>query len=650
MDDWLPVKDLDTNDELGQIRVTLAAGRDAQIKHLMPQHRSPAKKADEEKKKTSSHGIVEDIEDDEHIYDTVHEESFESEDLIKKTTGGQAEEASPSALSSTSSTTLVEASSSSGESLPSQEEAPSPPPPALPPSRRTQVNQKPPAALNFEGSSAAEKQQLFRIKLSLDEARNLSRVFDPVLQERVAPSTYLTFTSGSKTVRTNCIHTSSHPQWAFRTVAEISGEILTDPKRHFILKLWHHPNSGSCSEIDLENDHVIGFVAIDLHPFRSGFPQICGWYNVMDFIGRCRGQVKVTVKPLMNPEEIRSMPGLPYLARRESTSSQVCCGSSGPFLVETRYQTYPSHLVQHTEQIISPCSSPEPQKDARKVSTQVNANTTFQREGENPLPSLPTVRSLHATQVHPKPSDRQDETTKACFWNPPLPESATEDTTKSMLERKMTDLEETTKRLKEKLRLADASSTHTSNAPHHQDPPSQGCDSSNPNNNNNNNSLGKKDFSKLSLEELQTNIDSHLRRISEEQEQRERARENDACRTFTKEAAATANNNNNHSGQFSTTTASSSSLSGFPGGDENVSAEICDVLSSDDAHDVSDSQIEALLDGNGGGVSGNLADLNTIDWSQVLATANNNSSNNNLRGGIMRNTPEGGNPQDQSKI
>jgi C2 domain-containing protein 3 len=44
---------------------------------------------------------------------------------------------------------------------------------------------------------------------------------------------------------------------------------------------------------DKSCDRVLGFVLVDLSPLNSGFPQICGWYNIVDFNGLSRGQIKV---------------------------------------------------------------------------------------------------------------------------------------------------------------------------------------------------------------------------------------------------------------------------------------------------------------------------------------------------------------------
>ena len=63
-------------------------------------------------------------------------------------------------------------------------------------------------------------------------------------------------------------------------------------------------------------DHVVGFGAIDLSPLLKGFPSVCGWYNVIDFTGKIRGQIKVEVKPL------KTEANLDLLRRHQSSIQQ----------------------------------------------------------------------------------------------------------------------------------------------------------------------------------------------------------------------------------------------------------------------------------------------------------------------------------------
>lgn len=54
-----------------------------------------------------------------------------------------------------------------------------------------------------------------------------------------------------------------------------------------------------------EAERVIGFASVDLSPLLSGFQLVCGWYNITDFSGQCRGQIKVAVSPLQNINNLR---------------------------------------------------------------------------------------------------------------------------------------------------------------------------------------------------------------------------------------------------------------------------------------------------------------------------------------------------------
>lgn len=48
-------------------------------------------------------------------------------------------------------------------------------------------------------------------------------------------------------------------------------------------------NPDSCNGAD----RVLGVVLFDLSPLLAGMRQLIGWYNVTDFNGDCKGQIKV---------------------------------------------------------------------------------------------------------------------------------------------------------------------------------------------------------------------------------------------------------------------------------------------------------------------------------------------------------------------
>ena len=42
---------------------------------------------------------------------------------------------------------------------------------------------------------------------------------------------------------------------------------------------------------------MLGYAAVDLSPLLASFPSVTGWYNIINWVGRCRGQLKVSVVP-----------------------------------------------------------------------------------------------------------------------------------------------------------------------------------------------------------------------------------------------------------------------------------------------------------------------------------------------------------------
>ena len=44
---------------------------------------------------------------------------------------------------------------------------------------------------------------------------------------------------------------------------------------------------------DKAADRALGFASVDLLPLTKGFPNISGFYNIIDFNGLCQGQLKV---------------------------------------------------------------------------------------------------------------------------------------------------------------------------------------------------------------------------------------------------------------------------------------------------------------------------------------------------------------------
>lgn len=259
-----------TGAEQGQLQVTLAVGTEEQLRQLIPRTVATPVPA------RSPNPVPELGEtESEHLYDTVGEEEEEDGEEKEETEETQVKQ--------------VE--------LPETADVPD----------RLQLL----GEVESLSTSASRPPQPshFRARVKVEEARRLPRVFDPVRREKVAPSTFVTFTSASQsgvrsTVTSPLATGTANPRWNFESAVDVGSESLVDPRRHFILKLWHHHHhsdddgDGEDDTPDLETDHVIGFAAVDLAPLKAaGFAAVCGWYNIMDFVGRCRGQIKVSITP-----------------------------------------------------------------------------------------------------------------------------------------------------------------------------------------------------------------------------------------------------------------------------------------------------------------------------------------------------------------
>ena len=147
---------------------------------------------------------------------------------------------------------------------------------------------------------------LIRLEVNVEQGRNLPRI--KTSEGKFFPNTYVTLPptyNSNKLVNGRppkssppssvIISNDCHPKWNLTHVLNCSTALLCDPRRHLIVKVWHKPENGPSVD-----DHVLGFAAIDLTPLLKEFPSICGWYNVIDFVGRVRGQIKVEIKPVQS--------------------------------------------------------------------------------------------------------------------------------------------------------------------------------------------------------------------------------------------------------------------------------------------------------------------------------------------------------------
>ncbi|NXB73353.1 C2CD3 protein, partial [Donacobius atricapilla] len=159
------------------------------------------------------------------------------------------------------------------------------------------------------------------VNILVERAMHLSLKGSPLTEREVtAPSSCVSFAvaGADAPVTTPVVENTNSPVWDFQQQARLSKELLLDPQQTLVFKVWHKA----------ESERVIGFASVDLSPLLSGFQLVCGWYNITDFSGLCRGQIKVAVSPLQNIRSLKEE--RQARARSQPESSAVCSSISSP--------------------------------------------------------------------------------------------------------------------------------------------------------------------------------------------------------------------------------------------------------------------------------------------------------------------------------
>uniref|UniRef100_A0A8C5TWG5 C2 domain containing 3 centriole elongation regulator n=1 Tax=Malurus cyaneus samueli TaxID=2593467 RepID=A0A8C5TWG5_9PASS len=190
-----------------------------------------------------------------------------------------------------------------------------------PPDLRQQIPDKQPVdAVNSEltNGTAQEEDVVFlgntvAVNILVERAMHLSLKGSPLTEREVtAPSSCVTFAvaGAEAAVTTPVVENTDSPVWDFQHQARLSKELLLDPQQTLVFKVWHKA----------ESERVIGFASVDLSPLLSGFQLVCGWYNITDFSGCCRGQIKVAVSPLQNISNLKEEKQARARSQPESSS------------------------------------------------------------------------------------------------------------------------------------------------------------------------------------------------------------------------------------------------------------------------------------------------------------------------------------------
>ncbi|XP_072707068.1 C2 domain-containing protein 3 isoform X4 [Ciconia boyciana] len=175
------------------------------------------------------------------------------------------------------------------------------------------------------------------VNILVERAMHLSLKGSPLTEREVtAPSSCVSFAvaGADAPITTSVIENTDSPVWDFQQQARLSKELLLDPQQTLVFKVWHKA----------ETERVIGFASVDLSPLLSGFQLVCGWYNITDFSGQCRGQIKVAVSPLQNINNLKE-------ERQARIRTQPASSS-----VKASFPTFPSNATSFSKQMLNTLS------------------------------------------------------------------------------------------------------------------------------------------------------------------------------------------------------------------------------------------------------------------------------------------------------
>ncbi|XP_010073077.1 PREDICTED: C2 domain-containing protein 3, partial [Pterocles gutturalis] len=175
------------------------------------------------------------------------------------------------------------------------------------------------------------------VNILVERAMHLSLKGSPLTEREVAaPSSCVSFAvaGADAPITTPVIENTDSPVWDFQQQARISKELLLDPQQTLVFKVWHKA----------ETERVLGFASVDLSPLLSGFQLVCGWYNITDFSGQCRGQIKVAISPLQNISNLKEQ-------RQARIRTQPASSS-----VKPSFPTFPSSAPSFSKQMLNTSS------------------------------------------------------------------------------------------------------------------------------------------------------------------------------------------------------------------------------------------------------------------------------------------------------
>ncbi|KAK3100781.1 hypothetical protein FSP39_025242 [Pinctada imbricata] len=293
----------------------------------------------------------------------------------------------------------------------------------------------------------------FAVMISVDRAMHLPHISDKTRSGEQLPNPYVTYQTAESDVptSTSICPRADNPIWDHQHETKLSTELLFQENKNLVFKVWH---SSGGRVPDKSVDRVLGFVSVDLTPLTSGLQQICGWYNIVDFNGQCRGQIKVNVIPQECVSQYNTA---------GSTPSQPC---SLPIGVGSSIHEPPAWIMDQPMSLpvnTKPFTSNLPQFDVHYESVRQHHEQLQQQLAQN-IQDFLEQQQRNLESEPPTAGNSGNivnnivQSELSLHWVPNIPESRFEDSNASSrsflftsLRKQMQDLDDVTNRLKQKL-------------------------------------------------------------------------------------------------------------------------------------------------------------------------------------------------------
>lgn len=341
------------------------------------------------------------------------------------------------------------------------------------PSQKQASPQKQEVVPEEEDFDTEDKMSKFTAVIQVERALHLPHMYNKQTNDDYLPNSYVSYQTAESTTPsyTSVFHNSDCPVWDHEQETKLCTEMLTVENKSLVFKVCHKPD-GAPPNPDKLTDRVLGSVSVDLTPLASGLQQISGWYNIMDFNGQIKGQIKINVIPqetvtlcqgsLPATDPTLYPPTAAFLSMPFSRPDKWV-NNDGPlslpdsnmphfqqhyYQVQYHHQMLQQQLQDHIQQFLQQQEECEGQQ--RSATTTRSPVTNVTQEMTNITSSYFPETSIH----HGEPLVHHRNT--SIHWKPNFPtympeESSSRSFLFTSLRKQMQDLDEITSNLRAKL-------------------------------------------------------------------------------------------------------------------------------------------------------------------------------------------------------